>query len=154
MAYIEHAPYSVISKIWLTTPEYLLLYAIIISLFYFLYDRKLWLLKFSLACMLLLCISFSIKNIRQSNSKEIAWLNLKKHQGIVFKNGNKAIVLSDLKNTDKIYLYSIQPYLDSCRVNDVKLYNLSLGHQYQLGQEKTWPRSISEYRVFISGKEL
>lgn len=124
LAYIEHAPYSVISKIWLTTPQYLLLYAIIISLFYFLYERKLWLLQFSLVCMLVLCISFSIKNIRESNSKEIVWLNLKRHQGIVFKNGTKAIVLTDLKSIDKTYLYSVQPYLDSCRVNDVKLYNL------------------------------
>jgi len=154
LTYIQNAPYSVVNKIWLTTPEYLLLYAIIISLFYFLYDRKLWLLKFSLACMLLLCISFSIKNIRQSNSKEIAWLNLKKHQGIVFKNGNKAIVLSDLKNTDKTYVYSIQPYLDSCQVNDVKLYNLDQDINTSWVRKKHGLVQFLNTTVFISGKEF
>src|ERR1019366_5536331 len=53
LAWIEHAPYASIGKIWLTTPEYLLLYAIIIGLFYFLYTRKIWLLKVCLACLLL-----------------------------------------------------------------------------------------------------
>ncbi|WP_295669096.1 ComEC/Rec2 family competence protein [uncultured Mucilaginibacter sp.] len=124
LAYIENVPYSAINKIWLTVPEYLLLYAMMISLFYFIYDRKLWLLKFSMICTLMLCISFSVKSIQQSDSKELVWLNLKKHQGIVFKNGNKAVVLTDLKSTDKTYLYSVKPYLDSCQINDVKLYNL------------------------------
>jgi competence protein ComEC len=45
--------------------------------------------------------------------------------GIILKNGNQAVVLSDLKITDKTYLYSIQPYLDSCRVEGVKLYDLN-----------------------------
>jgi competence protein ComEC len=123
LAFIENAPFATISKIWLNTPEYLLLYVIIISLFYFLYDRKLWLLKLSMVCALLLCLSISVKSIRQSTSRQIAWLNLKKHPGIIFKNGNNAIVLTDLKSTDKTFQYSIQPYLDSCQVSNIKIYN-------------------------------
>jgi competence protein ComEC len=125
LAVIEHTPYASISKIWLTTGEYLLLYIIIICLFYFLYDKKLWLLKVSLVSVLLLCISFSVKRIGQTKSETIAWLNLKKHQGIIFKNGNKAIVLSDIKKTDKTWQYSIQPYLDSCQINNVSLIDLN-----------------------------
>jgi len=154
LAFIEHAPYSVISKIWLTTPEYLLLYAIIISLFYFLYNRKLWLLKFSLLCTLLACISFSIKNIRQSNSKEIVWLNLKKHPGIVFKDGNKAVVLSDLKSTDKTFAYSVQPYLDSCQVNDVKLYNLDQDINSTWIRKKNGMVQFLNITVFIFNHKL
>jgi ComEC/Rec2-related protein len=44
LAIIEHAPVASIGKIWLTIPEYLLLYAIVIGLFYFLYDKKRWLI--------------------------------------------------------------------------------------------------------------
>ncbi|MDB5150253.1 MAG: hypothetical protein JWQ57_4273, partial [Mucilaginibacter sp.] len=40
----------------------------------------------------------------------------------VFKNGNHAVVLSNLADTDKNYNYSIKPYLDSCKINDVALY--------------------------------
>jgi competence protein ComEC len=122
---IEHWPYASINKIWLTMPEYLLLYVIIISLFYFLYDRKVWLLKASLLCILLLCMSISVKKMRFSHANNIAWLNLKKHYGIVFKNGNNATVITDLKNTDKVYQYSIQPYLDSCEISHVSVFNLS-----------------------------
>ncbi|BAU54451.1 ComEC family competence protein [Mucilaginibacter gotjawali] len=154
LAYIEHAPYSVISKIWLTIPEYFILYAIIISLFYFLYDRKLWLLKFSLICTLTLCISFSIKSIRQSDSKEIVWLNLKKHQGIIFKDGNKAIVLSDLKSTDKTYAYSVQPYLDSCQVSDIKLYNLDQDINTDWIRKKYGLVQFLNTTVLMPGKEL
>jgi competence protein ComEC len=55
--------------------------------------------------------------IRKEN---ITWLNLKKHKGIIFKQGNAAAVLSDLKPTDKVYQYSIQPYLDSCHITNVR----------------------------------
>jgi len=124
LAVIEHAPFANIGKIWLTTSEYLLLYVIIASLFYFFYDKKLWLLKLSLFCMLLLSISLSTKRINSLNSNTIAFLNLKKHVGIVFKNGDKAIVLSNLGANDKTYQYSVQPYLDSCKINDIKVLDL------------------------------
>jgi competence protein ComEC len=124
LAFIEHTPYASIGKIWLTTGEYILLYAIIVSAFYFLYDKKAWLLKVSIACTLLLCISLSIKNISLSRSNQIAWLNLKKHPGVIFRHGNKAIVLTDIKTTDKTFQYSIQPYLDSCQVGDIKMISL------------------------------
>jgi competence protein ComEC len=123
LSYIEQFPLSTINKIWLNTAEYLLLYAIIISLFYFLYDRKIWLLRLSLCCLLLLSISFSYKKIASANTHSIAFLNMRSHMGIVMRNGNQAIVLSDLSDTNKNYSYSIQPYLDSCKLTDVTIYN-------------------------------
>ncbi|SHM17924.1 competence protein ComEC [Mucilaginibacter sp. OK098] len=125
LTWIEHLPFASISKIWLTTAEYLLLYAIIISLFYFLYDKKSWLIKFSLVCILLLSISISLKRINAANTNNIAWLNLNKHKAIVFKNGNAAVVLTDLNDTDKTYRYSIQPYLDSTQVSNTRLLTLN-----------------------------
>jgi competence protein ComEC len=102
LALIENSPFASIGKIWLTTAEYLLAYVIIILLFYFLYDRKTWLLKASLTLMLLLGISISVKRFHALRSDSITFLNLKKHQGLVFKSGDKAIVLSDIKADDKI----------------------------------------------------
>lgn len=124
LAAIERLPYVSINKIWLTTVEYLLLYIIIISVFYFLYDRKKWLLKLSLACVLLLSISISFKKINAQRDNTLAFLSLRKHTGIVLKNGTDAIVLSDLADTDKNYKYSIQPYLDSVGVKQIQVYNL------------------------------
>jgi len=125
LAIIERLPGAAINKIWLTTPEYLLLYLVVIMLWYFWYHKKIRWLKIALVCCFLLALSFSLKSIRHAAAREIVWLNLKKHPGIIFKNGNSAIVLTDLKQTDKNYKYSIQPYLDSSQVRNVKVYDLN-----------------------------
>jgi competence protein ComEC len=125
LTWIEHLPFASISKIWLSTTEYLLLYAITICLFYFLFDKRMWLLKACLIFTLLLAFSISLKHIKSSRLISIAWLNLGKHKGIIFKNGNAAVVLTDLRDTDKTYKYSIQPYLDSCRINNTRLLSLN-----------------------------
>jgi len=122
---IEQAPYAAINKIWITVPEYLLLYAIIISLFYFLYFQKVWILRLSVACILLLSTSWAMKKISLSRSENIAWLNLNKHKAIVFTKGNEAVVISDLSESDKAFRYSIQPYLDSCQVSKASLVSLN-----------------------------
>ncbi len=124
LAVIEHTPFASMGKIWLTTGEYLLAYVIIICLFYFLSDRKKWLLKLSMAAIVLLCMSMSFKRINAYSNDHIALLNLKKHTGLVFKSGNQAIVLSDIKADDKNYQYSIQPYLDSNKVSNAILVNI------------------------------
>ncbi|HEY9196419.1 MAG TPA: ComEC/Rec2 family competence protein, partial [Mucilaginibacter sp.] len=122
LAWVEHLPFAGINKIWLTTAEYLLLYAIIICVFYFLYDKRAWLLRTALILTLLFAGSIGIKRYRSYNTNSIAFLNLRKNSGIVFKKGNQAIVISNLTDTDKNYNYSIKPYLDSCKVSNVALY--------------------------------
>ena len=46
---------------------------------------------------------------------------------MVFKSGDKAVVLTNLTDTDKNYKYSIQPYLDSCKISHAELYTLGQG---------------------------
>jgi competence protein ComEC len=127
LAFMEHLPFATIDKIWISTAEYLLFYTIIISLFYLLYDRKLWLLKFCLTCILLLSISISLKKVNTQQTHTLTFLDLKKHTGIVMKNGDSAIVISDLADTDKNYKYSVQPYLDSSGVINIKVCSLKQG---------------------------
>ncbi|MDP9081544.1 MAG: ComEC family competence protein [Bacteroidota bacterium] len=117
LTWIEHLPFASIAKIWITTTEYLLLYTIIICLFYFLYNRATIFLKVGVAAILILSISISLKRIDMEHESNIAWLNVNKHKAIIFKDGDKAVILTDLKDTDKTYRYSIQPYLDSCQVS-------------------------------------
>ncbi len=122
LAFIEHAPWSGISKIWITTPEYLLLYGIIISAFYYLYSRKTWLLRLGLAATLLLTINVSVKRWNNLRVSGITVLNLRKHTGIVMRKGDNATIITDLSDTDKVFKYSVQPFLDSCQISNVKIY--------------------------------
>lgn len=154
LAMIEYTPYASIGKIWLTTPEYLLLYIIIISLFYFLYDKKVWLVKLAGVCILLLSISFSMKSIHQNNTNSVAWLNLKKHQGIIFKNGNEAIVLSDIKTTDKTWQYAIQPYLDSCKISRMHLFSLNVSIKTPWLVKRNNLIQFMNKRLFVYNGEL
>jgi competence protein ComEC len=125
LSYIERVPYASIGKIWLTSFEYLLLYAITLLAFYFMYNKKAWFIKAALVCTLLFSISIGIKHFRADNTQLVTFLNLRKHSGIVFKNGNKGIVLTDLPDTDKNFKYTIQPGLDSNRITDYQVYNLN-----------------------------
>lgn len=141
LAVIENTPFANISKLWIGTFEYLMLYLLIISLFYFTYNKKTWLLKIGFVCVLLLSISFSFKKISFARSENIAWLNLSKHQAVIFKKGNEAVVMSDLKANDKAWQYSVQPYLDSCQVKSTTIVDLNnqvrtkwLAKQYNLVQ--------------------
>ncbi|HVW16543.1 MAG TPA: ComEC/Rec2 family competence protein [Mucilaginibacter sp.] len=122
LGFIEHAPFAGISKIWISTWDCLLLYGIIIGVLYFFYNRKTALLRFNLAMMLLFTVSVSIKRWNTLSTSNITFLSLKKHTGIVFKTGDKAVVLTDLTDTDKAYRYSVQPYLDSCQVASVRCF--------------------------------
>jgi len=125
LTWVEHLPVATISKIWLTTIEYLLLYVIIICVFYFLHDKKILRLQLAVICALILSVSFGFKRISSTQTNNIAWLNLNKHKAIVFKNGNSGVVMTDLKDTDKIYRYTVQPYLDSSGINTARIIELN-----------------------------
>jgi len=125
LAIIEHSPYASINKIWLSELEYLLLYAIIILAFLFLYDKKKWLITAALGCTLAFSISIGLKKLSADSARSVTFLSLRKHTGIVFKNGNSGIVLSDLPENDKNFQYSVQPCLDSSRITNYKVYPLN-----------------------------
>ncbi len=119
LAIVEHTPYSGINKIWITNIGYLLLYGIIMSFFYFLHKRKVWLLQVCLGCLLIFSIVITLKRWNTMQSDAVVKLKLRKHIGTIFREGHQAIVFSDLRDTDKAYKYTIQPYLDSCQVSTV-----------------------------------
>jgi len=52
-------------------------------------------------------------------TQSITFYSLSKHQGILFKNGDQGVLLSDLKSTDANYKYAVQPCIDSNRVDNL-----------------------------------
>ncbi len=121
LTWIEHIPFGSWNKLWITTPEYLLLYAIICCGFGWMIHRKMFLLKMNAVFIVLFLMSFSYKRFRSDNQQEIVFLNLRKNFGLICKNGNEAFVISDLKSTDKTFQYSVQPFLDSCQAIKIHL---------------------------------
>jgi competence protein ComEC len=121
---IEHLPFGSIDKIWFNTSEYIFLYFGIMCLFYSLTAKKSWMLNVALLSILILSLSITLKDTRQLAVSTVTFLNLRKHQGIVLRQGDKARILTDLDPSSKNYQYSVQPYLDSCKVIDTAVYTL------------------------------
>jgi len=122
---IQKMPYASLDKLWINTLEYVLMYGVIVLLFYYLFNRSKRLLNLSLVLLLLVVVSIAWKEIDSKNNSAITFLNLKKQRAIVFKNGTDAVVLSDLKPTERNYSYSIQPGLDSAKIANVKVYGFA-----------------------------
>ncbi|GAB3936377.1 ComEC/Rec2 family competence protein [Mucilaginibacter myungsuensis] len=150
LRYIERSPYSSVTKIWLNGWELWLMVAFIVLLFAVFYYQRAVLLKVSLVCLFLLCISSSFRKIRSVRTDSISYLNLKKHSGIVFKQGTRAVVLTDLADTDKTFKYSIRLGLDSSRVEDVVILPFSKDTSTMFFKKQAnWVRFVNKDMVII-----
>ena len=94
-------------------------------IFYYLFTRNKRLLNVALVLTLVVLTSTAWKRIHSTTTDTITFLNLKKQRAIIFKKGTDAVVLSDLKPADKDYRYSVQPGLDSVRIENVKVYSFA-----------------------------
>ncbi len=121
LLWIENIPYGSWNRLWITTLEYLLLYAMIICVFGWIIHRKTFLLKLNAVFIVLFLMSFSYKRFRAGNQQEIIFLNLRRNFGLICKNGKEAFVLTDLKMADKSFQYSVRPFLDSCQSENIHL---------------------------------
>lgn len=154
LAWIEHIPFGNWNKLWITVPEYLLLYAIICCFFGWIVHRKTALLKLGAVFSILFLASFSFKKVRAINQNEIVFLNLRRNSGVIFKKGNEAFVITDLKTSDKAFQYSIQPYLDSCQLT--KIHQL---HQNQNFRNAVFIRQnhliqFQNHLIFVADKQF
>jgi competence protein ComEC len=118
---IEHAPMGSINKIWLNPVESVLFYGLLITAFYGIVKKSKTGLKLAFVFLMVIAISISIKRFDAMNTNSITFFSLRKNTGILFREGDKATLLSDLKPADKNYQYSIQPYLDSCKITNVEI---------------------------------
>jgi len=124
LAFIARQPYAFASKLWITNAEQWLMFLLTILVFCLFYYKRSIFLHLALVCLLLFSVSFGWRKIETQRSSVLTFLNLKKHTGIVFRQGNKGVVLTDLADTDKTFKYSIQPYLDSSGIRQVNIIGL------------------------------
>ncbi|MGI4727445.1 MAG: ComEC/Rec2 family competence protein [Janthinobacterium lividum] len=121
LVWIENIPFGSWNKLWISTAEYLLLYAVICCVFGWMVQRKTLLLRLNAVFIILFLMSFSYKRFRSGNQQEIVFFNLRKNFGLICKNGNEAFVLTDLLTSDKSFQYYVQPFLDSCQAENIHL---------------------------------
>jgi len=122
---IEHAPLGSIDKIWLNAIESALFYGLLICVFYVIVNKNKTALKLCFLFLALIAVSISINRYNSMNTSNITFFSLRKNSAVLLRNGARAVLVSDLKPTDKTYQYSIQPYLDSCKITDLQNININ-----------------------------
>ncbi len=145
---IEHLPYASIGKIWLTSFEHWCWYLLIGFMLYFLAYKKATMLKLSLACVLVLCISSSWKAIQTQQTERIVFFNVKKNTATLFQKGRQAVLVTNLTLADKSYQYSIQPCLDSLGIDSL------LFCQPQQSLQTTFLKKQNNYVQFMQKSVL
>lgn len=121
LTFVEQLPFASINKLWISRMELLLLSCIVIMVAYFLYSKsKRAFIATAVGCLVLFT-SFSVRKISADNKNMVVFLNARKQQAIVFKHGEKGIVITNMKPTDKAFTYSVQPCLDSMQIEDYRL---------------------------------
>lgn len=151
---IENIPFGNWNKLWITVPEYLLFYSIICCAFAWLIQRKPTLLKAGAVFIILFLMSFSYKRFRAQNQEEIIFLNLRKNLGIVFKKGNEAIVVTDLKTSDKTFQYSVQPFLDSCKSSEIRIIRPDQNFRNTIFTKQNKLVQFEDKLIFIADKQF
>ncbi|GAB2689581.1 ComEC/Rec2 family competence protein [Mucilaginibacter koreensis] len=123
LIYIESLPFASINGLWFTEMELVFLVVLMLCIILALHQRNARTILATLACVLVLFITAAFKNYQAVSSRYITFFNLKHHTGILLKSGKKGVLITDLNTNDKAYLYSLKPYLDSCRIEHTTVVN-------------------------------
>ncbi|NCD72030.1 ComEC/Rec2 family competence protein [Mucilaginibacter agri] len=151
---IEHQPYASVNQIWFNNYDCILLFIMIVGFFYFLHGRKIGVLYLSLACMLIVVSSVGLQKIKSQQTQSITFYNLNKHQGILFKSGDKGVILTDLQPTDANYKFSVQPGIDSNRISDLHLTGMSGNFETPYLKKKSSLIQFLNQRILVYDPQL
>jgi len=151
---IEHAPLGNINKIWLSPAESVLFYSLLVCVCFVIMYKNKMALKLSFLFLALIAISISVKRYHSMNTSNITFFSLRKNSAILFRSGARAILVSDLKPTDKNYQYSIQPYLDSCKITNLQNINLTQSRAFNYVAKQQNLIQFGNKKVLIVDKAL
>jgi competence protein ComEC len=118
---IEQIPFANITQVWLGKSEILLFYATLIILISFRNEKHYLKVAMGLAILFIGIHSYSTLNhIKQHKA---IFFSLRKNTAVAILKGRSSVLITDLEASDYTYRFSVKPYLDSCRISDIKFIN-------------------------------
>jgi competence protein ComEC len=118
---IEEIPNANITQIWFSVFEIIVFYLFII--FALKATTQIRFLKIAYMFLFVLVISISYKKIKTINQKQVTFFSLRKNTAVAFIKGNNAVLITDLSIDENTFKFSVKPYLDSCQIDEIQLYN-------------------------------
>ncbi|GAA4912839.1 ComEC/Rec2 family competence protein [Mucilaginibacter defluvii] len=149
LASVEHAPFSVIDKIWLNPLQLTLAIITIACLIYCLYRFNRVAAVITISIVTMFAISFMGKSISLNQGKELIFFSLRSNTAIAARKGRELTLITDLEQNSKTFQYSIKPYLDSCGVEtlNLKLPNNSFSTDYITHDKSSL--NVLGYRILL-----
>ena len=112
MYFFSRLPGAVLDGLWITPPECLGLYLLILSGAVFILSRKAASLITALCIALALALSFATEAFRQAEQRIFVFFNTSDRPAIAFISGKAAVLLMENPIPQQVYEYSVQPFLD------------------------------------------
>ena len=116
---IESLPFSTISGVWLSTPEYTLIYLIITSIFLAKLLKSKQAFYAGLSALILLATSIAVHKVLQSRQKERVFYSLRQQSAIAFIAGRRSYLVTDVPDSSGTFSFSIKPGFDSKGVSQI-----------------------------------
>jgi competence protein ComEC len=117
LKWIASLPFSGINAIWIDIWQLLLLSVAIGLLIIALNNYRKELLIFSTSIFVLLMSYTTWEKISLLHQRKILFFSLRKNYATAFINGQKAIIVTDLKPTDQNFEFSLRPALEKLQVS-------------------------------------
>lgn len=121
LAAVEHAPFSVVDKIWLNPLQLTLATITAACMVYCLYRFNKVITAVLGGFAATLAITFVWQSISLNRSTELVFFSLRSNAAIAARKGRELTLITDLEQNSKTFQYSIKPYLDSCGVETLNL---------------------------------
>lgn len=115
---LEKMEHANVTLVWLSIFEIALCYCLLMAILLISKSKKfLWM---SVVLLLLLVLSITVKEFKHVQQRNVVFFTLRKNTAVAFIKGRNAVLVTDLKNDEFTYLFSVKPYLDSCHVNAIE----------------------------------
>jgi competence protein ComEC len=124
--FIDKLPYSSTKDIFISSPQAILMYAIIFSITMFIIQKKKSFLYLTLSIILIYLLTDTIQEIKSLKQKSIIVYNVKNSCSVNFIDGNKNYLLSDtaVLNNDKTINYIFKNNWLNRSITDYKSINI------------------------------
>ncbi|MCD8739548.1 ComEC family competence protein [Mucilaginibacter roseus] len=146
---IEHAPFSVIDKIWLTPVQFALAVMVATCLVYCLYKFNRVTLIVSVSIVTIFAATFIWQSTRLHKSSELVFFSLRSNTAIAARSGKRVTLITDLEQNSKAFQYSIKPYLDSCGVESLNLKSPNESHSTNHITPNKRSLDVLGYRILL-----
>ena len=118
---IEEFKFASISQIWMNSLEIFLFY-LILTLFLISFKKPKY-LKFALFFTGIFVLNMAYQHYEHAHQQQVMFFSLRKNTAIALIKGKNATLITDLDSNEFTYLFSVKPYLDSCKINYIQYVN-------------------------------